>query len=212
MQLFHGHLRRHGAQGVDELAFHQSLELIGIHGLEAQGLGGVGNGILGGFHAHVEFGHDVHAHAVTGDQGLLVSPLDLQPQGVHVDRDGVVQHRQHQGPAVENHLLPAKAGAHEGDLLGGAAVQPGQNHADDDHGDQNHAGDDKDVHQVEHIEKISHGEDLLLVCPYDGCGLLESGLSVRAPNTADGLRMAVKVAPCWLTRRTAVPCGNTSSS
>ncbi len=53
----------------------------------------------------------------------------------------VVDDRQHQGAAVHHHALAAEAGAHEGDLLRRAAIEPvdqpdadrDQDRGDDDH-------------------------------------------------------------------------------
>jgi hypothetical protein len=135
VQFFHRHLGRGGAQRVDELAFDQFLQLVGLHRAQAQGLRRGGHRIGLRRHAHVELGDHVHAHAVLGDQRLVAAACHLQPQRVHVHRDHVVHDGQHEGAAVDHHLLPAQAGAHEGALLAAAQVQPVQQPDGDGHDD-----------------------------------------------------------------------------
>jgi hypothetical protein len=141
VQLLHRHLGCRGAQSIDELAFDQLLELIGREGALAERLRCRGNGFGRGGDAHVELGDDIDAHAVLGDQRLVAAARHLQAQRVHVDRDHVVDDRQHEGAAVEHDLLSAHAGADEGALLRAAQVQPVQqpDHDRDDDRDDDEA-------------------------------------------------------------------------
>ena len=124
VQLLHGHLGGHRAQRVDELALEQLLQRVGLGGALAERLGRAGDRLGHGLDAHVELGDDVDPHAVARDQRLVAAARDLEPERVHVDRDDVVDDRQHEGAAVHHHLLPAHAGAHEGALLAGAEIEP----------------------------------------------------------------------------------------
>ena len=142
VQLLHGHLGGHRAQRVDELAFEQLLQRLGLGGALAQRLGGAGDRLGHGLDADIELGDHVDAHAVARDQRLVAAARDLEPERVHVDRDDVVHDRQHEGAAVHHHLLPAHAGAHEGALLAGAKIEPMEQQDDD--GD-----DDRHDHQAE---------------------------------------------------------------
>ncbi|MNT83325.1 hypothetical protein D3C72_2231770 [compost metagenome] len=65
-----------------------------MHGAQAQGLGGRGDGVGAGLNAHIELRQHVDAHPVLGDQRLLIRALNRQPEGVHIDRNGFVQNRQ----------------------------------------------------------------------------------------------------------------------
>jgi hypothetical protein len=126
VKFLHCHLGGHGAQRVDELALHQFLEHVGLHRPCAQGLGGIRDGLHRRLHPDIELRDHVHPHPVLGDQGLVASARDLQAKGVHVDGNNFVNDRQHERSPVHDHLLPAKAGADERTLLGGAQVQPVQ--------------------------------------------------------------------------------------
>ena len=136
VQFLHRHFRRHSAQGIDELAFHQFLELLRLHGAQAQRLGRRGDGILVGGDAHVELGDHIDPHAVLGDQCLIAAAADFEAQRVHVDGDHVVHDGQHEGAAAQHHLLAAEAGAHEGPFLGAAQVEPVQQPDRDRHDDR----------------------------------------------------------------------------
>jgi hypothetical protein len=160
VQLFHRHVGRGGAQRVDELAFHQLLQLLWLHRAQAQRLGGGGHALGLGGHAHVELGDHVHAHAVLGDQGLVAPAADLQPQRIHVHRDHVVHDGQHEGAAVQHHLLPAQAGAHESALLAAAQVQPVQQPHRDGHDDGH---DDQGEDEAAEFS-AGHGGGLLVLC------------------------------------------------
>ncbi len=142
VQLLHRHLGGGRAQRVDELALDQFLQLLGFHRAQAQRLRRRGHRFGLRRDAHVELGDHVDAHAVLGDQRLVAAAADLQAQRVHVHRDHVVHDRQHEGAAVEHHLLAAQAGAHEGALLAAAQVQPVQQPHGDGH-------DDRDDDQAE---------------------------------------------------------------
>ena len=88
----------------------------------------------------IELGDDIDPHAVLGDERPLAPALHLQAQRVHVDRDDLMDDGQHEGAAVHHHLLAAEAGAHEGRLLGGPAIEPVQQ-PDDDGDDDRHDDD-----------------------------------------------------------------------
>ena len=138
VQFFHRHFGGGRAQRVDELAFEQFLQSLGLERAHAQCLRGVGHGIRIGFDAYVELGDHVDAHPVLGDQRLVASACDLEPQRVHVDRNHVVHDRQHERAAAEHDLLPAEAGAHEAALLRRSQIQPVKQR--DDHGDDDGRG------------------------------------------------------------------------
>ena len=141
MHLLHAHLGGDGAQRIDELALHQLAEGLGMHGALAQGLGGIGDGVGRRLDAEIELGDDIDPHPVLGDERPLAPALHLQAQRVHIDRDHLVDDRQHEGAAVHHHLLAAEAGAHEGHLLGGPAIEPV--HQIDDDGDDDRQDDDR---------------------------------------------------------------------
>ena len=146
VHLLHGHLGRHGAQCIDELALDQFAQRIGLHGALAERLGSVGDGVVGRLDADVELAYHVDAHAVAGDERLVAAARHLEPERVHVDRDDLVHDRQHEGAAVHHHLLPGQAGAYEGALLGRAQVEPVEQPDDDRHDDgDDDQGQDKDA-------------------------------------------------------------------
>jgi hypothetical protein len=157
VQLLHRHLGGHRAQRVDELALDQLLELVGLHRARAQRLRGRRDRLGRGLDTHVELRHHVDPHPVLGDQRLVATARDLEPQRVHVDRDHVVDDRQHHRAAVHHHLLAPEAGPHERTLLRAAQVEPVEQ-PDDDRDDDR----DDDQAQDEASELgAGHGGGLL---------------------------------------------------
>jgi hypothetical protein len=140
VHLLHGHFRRDAAERGDELAGEQGMQALLLGGAAPERGGGDGDGFGGRGDADVELGLDVDAHAVLGDQRLVLLPGDRHLQHVHVDGRDVVDDRPHEGAAVDHHLFPEEAGADERDFLGGPAVEPG--HHPVDHGDHDDRGDD----------------------------------------------------------------------
>ena len=153
VQLLHGHLGGRRAQRVDELALHQLFQALRLQRAQAEGLGGSRHRLRHRSHAHVELRDHVHAHAVLRDQRLVAPARDLQPQRVHVHRDHLVHDRQHEGAAVEHHLLSAEAGAHERALLARSQVQPVQQ----PDGDRQDDGDDDQAEQEGAELSAGHG-------------------------------------------------------
>ncbi|MNE04516.1 hypothetical protein D3C80_970530 [compost metagenome] len=151
MQFGHGQFGCDRAQGVDELTLDQFFQLFRMHGAQAQGLGRRGDGVSAGLNPHIELGQHVDAHPVLGDQRLLITALNRQTQGVHIDRNGLVQDRQDQGAAVHDDLLAAEAGADKGRFLGGALVQPRKDQPQDQQGDKPHARNDGDLDDRVHL-------------------------------------------------------------
>jgi len=98
-----------------------------------------------GFHPDVELDADIDPHAVLGDHRLGVVALDVEAQRLEVDPGDALEHRQHQRAAVEHDLLAAEAGADIGAILGGAAVEPGDDEAETEHRDDDDHGRNEDV-------------------------------------------------------------------
>ncbi len=149
VQFLHRHLGGDAAQCIDEAAFQQVPHRFGPAGLGAERLRGERDRLGTAGDTDVEHGRDVDPHPVTGDDGGLVLARDLQPVGGHRNRGEVVEHGNDEGAAVLNHLLPAEAGADERDFLGGAAIEPPEQHPQDD--DENHDDDDRQDHGGENI-------------------------------------------------------------
>ena len=124
VQLLHGHVGGRRAQGIDELALDQLLQLLGLHGAQAERLRGIGHRIGIRRHAHVELGDHVHPHAILGDQRFVPAAHDFEPQGVHVHGNHVVDDRQDEGATVEHDPLTAQAGAYERTLFRAAKIKP----------------------------------------------------------------------------------------
>ena len=138
VHLLHGHFRGDRAQRGNKFAGKQRVELGDVHGAPAERGGGDRHRFARRRHAHVEFGLDVDAHAVLGDERVVAVADDLHAQDVHVDRRDLVNERQHEGAAVDDHFFAEQAGAHEGHFLRGAVVEP-VDEIDDDRDD-----DDRD--------------------------------------------------------------------
>ncbi len=79
LQLFEVHGGGHRTQAVDEFGLDQFAQFAGIVGTAAQRLRGERDRRGVGFDAHVEFGADVDAHAILGDQRVRAAAGDLQP-------------------------------------------------------------------------------------------------------------------------------------
>ena len=151
VHLHHGHFRGDRPQRGNELAGQQRIEFAHIHGAPAERGGGDGNGFAGRRHADVKFGLDVDAHAVLGDQRILAVAHHLHPQHVHVHRRHFVNERKDEGAAVDDDFFAEQAGAHEGDFLRRAPVQP-VDEIDDDRDD-----DDRDDQPDDQTAKKSTG-------------------------------------------------------
>ena len=86
VHLLHGHLGGDRAQRGDELAGEQRVQLLGLQRAPAERRGGDRDRLARRLHADVEVGLDVDAHAVAGDERVLLGPHDPHRQHVHVDR------------------------------------------------------------------------------------------------------------------------------
>ena len=138
VHLHHGHLGGDRAQRRDELAGQQRVQPLLLHGAPAQRRGGQRHRVPRRRDAHVEVGVDVDAHAVLGDERVVLGARHAHLQHVHVDRRDVVDDRQHEGAAVDHHPFAHEAGADERHLLGGAPVQPVDQIDDDRNRDDRH--------------------------------------------------------------------------
>ena len=140
VDLVEGHLGGDGAERAHELAGEEVREPVGVQGAPAEGGRGGGHrlGLLDD--PDEELGLDVHPHPVAGDDRLLARPRDRDPHHVEVDRGDLVDDGEDQGPAVDDHRLPAEPGADEGRLLGRAVVEPveepGRDHDDHERDDE----------------------------------------------------------------------------
>ena len=158
VHLLERHLGPDRTQGADELARQQLVKPNLLHRAPAKGRGGVRDRFTGRRHAHVELGHHVDAHPVLGDERVLLVADHLELDDVHVDRGRLVDDRQHEGAAVDHHLLSPQAGSDERDLLGGAAVEPV--HEVDDHRDH----DDRDDEPQDYGANHRAGHERYLPC------------------------------------------------
>ena len=136
VHLLQRHLGRDRAQGAGELAFQQFAQAVGLQRAAAERLRGGGHQLAAGADTDEEFGDQVDAHAVLGDQRKTILAAHLDAQHVHVDRGDLVQHRNDEGAAIHHHLLAHEAGAHERRLLGRAAIEPAQDVDGDHHDDR----------------------------------------------------------------------------
>ena len=135
LQLFEVHGGGHRTQAVDEFGLDQFAQFAGIVGAAAQRLRGERDRRAVGFDAQVEFGADVDAHAVLGDQRIRAAAGDLQPQRLQIDRGGGMENRKHERAAVEDDLLAAEAGADIGFVTRRAAVEFGKQETDNKNDD-----------------------------------------------------------------------------
>jgi hypothetical protein len=75
-------------QAVDEFGLDQLAQFAGVVGAAAQRLRGERDRRAVGFDAQIEFGADVDAHAILGDQRIRAAAGDLEPQRLQIDRGG----------------------------------------------------------------------------------------------------------------------------
>ena len=123
LQLFEVHGGGDRAQAVDEFGLDQFAQFAGVVGAAAERLRGERDRGRIGFDAHIEFGADIDAHAVLGDQRIRAAAGDLQPQRLQIDRGRRMENRKHERAAVEHDFLAAEAGADIGFVTGRAAVE-----------------------------------------------------------------------------------------
>jgi hypothetical protein len=93
----------------------------------------------------------------------FIGAAHFQAQRIHVHRDHFVQHREDQRAAIHDHFLAAKASPYEGDFLRRAAVEPREDQADGQQGDENDACNDEDViesecHESGLLKRVVNGE------------------------------------------------------
>ena len=138
VHLLHGHFGGDRADGGNELAGEQGMQLFGLQRPASERGGGDRDGFADRLHADIEIRFDIDAHAVAGDDGVLFRARNAHRQHVHVDRRVVVDERQHEGAAIDHDTFAEEAGANEGDLLRRAVVEP----VDDVNADDNR--DDRD--------------------------------------------------------------------
>ncbi len=150
VQLVHGHPRRDRTQRIDELAFDQVLEHLGLHRALAQRLRRHRDRSAIRAHADVELRLHIDPQPIKRDQRLAIAPHHRQHQRVHVDRHRLVKHREDQRAAVHHDLFAAKAGPHKGGLLGGAAIERRQEYDDRDKRDKRDADIDGDGDELFH--------------------------------------------------------------
>ena len=124
VHLLHGHFRGDGAHRGNELAGEQRMQPFGFQRSPAEGRGGDRDRFARRLHADVEIGLDVDAHAIAGDDGVLLRPSDRHRQHVHVDWCEVVNEGQHKGAAVDHHLLAEETGPYKRHFLGGSVIEP----------------------------------------------------------------------------------------
>ena len=124
VHLLHRHFRGDRAHRGDELAGEQRMQPFGFQRSPAEGRRRDRDRFARRLHADVEIGLDVDAHAIPGDDGVLLRARDRHRQHVHVDRREVVNEGQHKGAAVDHHLLAEETGAHKRHFLGRAVIEP----------------------------------------------------------------------------------------
>ena len=149
VHFLHRHLGRDGAQRGDELAGEERVQPLRLHGAAAERRGSDRDRFLARAYPHVEFGLDVDAHAVLGDQRVRLLAHDLHLQHVHVHGRVVVDERQHEGAAVDHHPLAEQTRAHEGHLLRGPVIEP-VHQVDDDRDDDDRDDQPQDQLPNEH--------------------------------------------------------------
>ena len=108
---------------VDEFRLDQFAQFGGVVGAIAERLRGERDRGGVGLDAEIEFGADIDAHAILGDQRIRATAGDLQPQRLQVDRGRGMENRQHEGAAVQNDFLPAETGADIGLVTRRAPVE-----------------------------------------------------------------------------------------
>ena len=138
MHFHHRHFGGDRAQRGHELAGEERIEFGDVHGAAAERGGGDRHRFARRRDADIELRLDVDPHAVLGDEGVFAVAHDLHAQDVHIDRGDFVDEWKDEGAAVDDHFFAEQAGAHEGDFLRGATVEP-VDEIDDDRDD-----DDRD--------------------------------------------------------------------
>ena len=111
--------------------------------LAAQRLRCGGHAFDRGLHADVELQFHIHPHAVFGDQRLLARAAHLHAQRAHVDLVHLVQEGQGQAAAGDQHPLATEAGADDGHVATGLAVEA----IEEDHHHRDHDDRDDDAEQ-----------------------------------------------------------------
>ncbi len=140
VHFLHRHLGGDGAQRRDELAGEQRIQFAHLQRAATERGGGDRDSRPIRLHPHVEFGVDVDAHPVPRDQRILAGAGHREPEHVHIHRRHVMDEGQHEGAAVDHHLLAHQARAHEGDFLRGSPIEPV--HEIDDDRDHDHRHDE----------------------------------------------------------------------
>ena len=140
VHLLHRHLGGNRTQRRDEPAGKQRVQLIGLERAPPERRGRDGDCLALRANAHIELGIDIDAHPVAGDKRVVVGAGHRHAQDVHADGRDVMDDRQHEGAAIDHHLLPKEAGPDERHLLRGAAIEPV--HQVDDDRDDDHRHDE----------------------------------------------------------------------
>ena len=162
VHLHHAHLGGDRAQRRDELAGQESVQSLLLHRAPAEGGGGQRHGLARRRDANVEVGLDVDAHAVLGDERIVLGAGDAHLQHIHVDRGDVVDDRQHEGAAIDDDALAHQARADERDLLGRSPIEPVDEIDDDGDGDDRHdQPQDDGTDQLSSHVRILHLRDPL---------------------------------------------------
>ena len=107
MHFGHGHLGRHRTKYVDELGFHELFHFFGTGGSRAQGLRCHGDAGCIRCYSQVKVGFHIHSHTVFGDQRILGGFFYLNAKGVHIYRDHLVHHWQHQRATILDDFFTA---------------------------------------------------------------------------------------------------------
>ena len=131
-------LGRDGAQRADELARKQLCQPVGLQCAPAERRRRCGDRFLLLQNPDEELGLDIDAHPVAGDDRFFPGAGDGNAHHVQVDRRHLMDDRQDQRPAVDHHLFAAETGAHKGDFLGRAVIQPVEQIDDHHDGDDRH--------------------------------------------------------------------------
>ena len=124
MHLLHSHFRSDGTDGGDKLARQQGVQLRGLESTTSERRGRYRNGFAYRLHTNIEVGLDVDAHAVAGDDGVLLGTHYPHRQHIHVDGRVVVNEGQHEGAAIDHDALAEEAGTYERDFLRRTVVEP----------------------------------------------------------------------------------------
>ena len=135
LQLLQIHGGGDRTKAVDEFGLDQLAQFAAVVGAAAERLRGERDRRSVGFDAHIEFGADIDAHAVLGDQRVRAAAGDFQPQRLQVDRRVGMENRKHDRAAVEHDLLAAEAGADIGFVTGRAAIEFGEQKTDNENDD-----------------------------------------------------------------------------